>query len=311
MSDGPFAARPPRPVAGVPPPSLADGREVAKGWLLGLLAAAPLEAAAAVPAGDLVADGPALCAALLRAVGSNEDLERLRAGHVPPAATAGRLAGAASPPAAAAAVARLRDAAWTALAAQAGPLDGPATAALAARLAHVCDVITARVLDERPPDAPGALRALEADLRASEEPWIVAIERRLAPAGAVQPAFAVLVVEAADADRLRAAGGEEAAAALGRVEQAVRAEVRPADAVVRERAGRLWVIAQGLEAAGARALGGRLAEAVGAGAAHRGVPLTVAIGAACCPSDATDARALATRAEEGLFAARAAGAPLA
>ena len=49
MSDGLDRARGPRAVAGVPPPSLADGEAVAKAWLLELLAVAPLAAAPTVP----------------------------------------------------------------------------------------------------------------------------------------------------------------------------------------------------------------------------------------------------------------------
>ena len=58
---------------------------------------------------------------------------------------------------------------------------------------------------------------------------------------------------------------------------------------------------------GARALALRIAVAVERAAAHRGVPLTASVGAAAFPADATDAQALAERAEEALFTARAGG----
>src|SRR4051794_41630726 len=89
MSDAPHGARVPRAVAGVPPPALADGEAVAKAWLLELVAGASLERAAAVPVAELAARGPALCAALLAAVGSAEGLERLGPRGGPPAPSAG------------------------------------------------------------------------------------------------------------------------------------------------------------------------------------------------------------------------------
>src|SRR5215218_1980207 len=120
MLDGAPAPRWPRPVAGVPPAALADGEAVAKAWLLELLAAAPLAAAASAPIAELAARGPALCAALLAAVGGEDALDRLRPGGADHAlaAGAGALAGADGPAAAAAAVAALRRAAWAALLAE-------------------------------------------------------------------------------------------------------------------------------------------------------------------------------------------------
>ena len=61
----------PPPVAGVPPAELADGVAAAHRWLVSLLAAAPLERAPQVPLAALVAEGPGLAAAVLRAVGSD------------------------------------------------------------------------------------------------------------------------------------------------------------------------------------------------------------------------------------------------
>src|SRR3954454_13472088 len=144
MSDGVHGPRVPRPVADVPPPALADGTAVAKAWLLELLAAAPLERAAAVPVEALAARGPALCAALLRAVGSNAALDEL----TPPggAAAAGELAGAGDPAGAVRALAALRRALWATLATALHPLDGPTAAALAERVAHVADIVAEAVL---------------------------------------------------------------------------------------------------------------------------------------------------------------------
>src|SRR4051812_34627831 len=145
MPDGLHGARPPRPVAGVPPPALADGEAVTKAWLLELIAGAPLAATAAVPVAELAARGPTLCAALLAAVGSQPELDRLAPGgdRTALAAAAGALAGTHDPAAAAAAVAALRRALWAALVGDMRDLDAAATAALADRVGHVADVVTA------------------------------------------------------------------------------------------------------------------------------------------------------------------------
>ncbi len=303
MVDGP---RVPRPVADVPPAALADGEAVAKAWLLELLAARPLADAPELPLADLAARGPGLCAAVLRAVGSRAGLDRLTPGGEAAAlaAAAGDLAGARDPAAAVAAVAALRRAVWAALAIPAadggtGPLDPGATAALAERVAHVADVVTAAVL----------ARPLADDLVAAEEPWRAAVERRLDAHRRDGATFALLVVEAADAERLLAAGGADAAA-LDAVEPAVRGAVRPGDAVVRERAGRVWVVAPGADGDAARALAGEIAAAVSAAAATHGAPLAASVGVAACPADGDEAGALGACADERLFAARAAGVPV-
>ena len=232
MSDGLDLARRPRPVAGVPPTALADGAAVAKAWLLALIAGAELGDAPGVPVADLAARGPALCTALLEAVGADAALDRLSPGgdRAALAAGAGALAGARDPAATARAVAALRRSLSGALARELRDPDASATAALGERVAHVADVVTAAAL------AP----AVATDLAGAEEPWRAAIERRIAPP-ARRP-FAVLAVEADDAERLLAAGGADAAALVA-FERAVRGAVGPGDAVVRERAGRLWVVA--------------------------------------------------------------------
>ena len=121
----------------------------------------------------------------------------------------------------------------------------------------------------------------------------------------------MLAIEVDDVERLLAADrGGDAARAVARVEAALREELRTADVVLRERPGRLWVVAVDVATAGARALGERLAAAAGSAALHA-TPLTVSIGFAACPADGTDAAALVAHAEEGVYAARAAGVRLA
>jgi GGDEF domain-containing protein len=336
MPEAPFGARRPHPVADVPPAALADGQAPAKGWLLALVAARPLHDAPALPMPDLARDAPALCAAVLRAVGSDADLSRLQAGGdlVGLAARAGELAGAGGPAATVAAVASMRGALWQALLETRAPLDAATTAALAERLAFVCDAVTAAALGAA--GDPGALaddgaaggavaRAGAAGdavagagagaagdavagfrVRDARADWGGAVDRLL---GDGRP-FALLAVEADGAPRLVAADAEAAAGAFARVEQAVRGELRPGDVLGRDEDGRLWIVAADLGAQGARALAERLADAVAAVAPLRGAPLTVSIGLAASPDDGADREALAGRADESLYAARAAGVPL-
>jgi Diguanylate cyclase, GGDEF domain len=290
MPEAPFGARRPRPVADVPPPALLDGQVTAKGWLLGLVAARPLAEAAALTAGAFARDAPALCAAVLRAVGSEADLGRLQPGGdlAALAAASGALAGAGDPSGVVAGLGALRAAAWEALTAVLHPLDAATTAALAERLAYVCEVVAAAALAEA--TAPPAA-------------WEDALRRAL-DRGAV----ALVAVEVADAARLAALGEERA---LADAERALREAAGPGAVVAREDDGRLWVVAPGLGLDESRALAERLTAAVAQVAPVRGAPLAAAAGVAIHPADGLDADALTARAEERLYEARAAGVPVA
>jgi GGDEF domain-containing protein len=355
MPEAPFGARRPHPVADVPPAALADGQAPAKGWLLALVSARPLRDAPALPVPDLARDAPALCAAVMRAVGSEAELRRLESGGdlAGLAARAGALAGAGGPAGAVAAVAALRAALWEALMVTMAPLDGPTTAALAERLAFVCDAVAAATLgavaaagaasagdaarlgaaaspggaaplgaaaspsaaaspDADAPPAEAAPTSGDDDVasfsvRDARGDWEAAVERLAAGA---RP-FALLAVEVDDAPRLAAADAPGAAEALARVERAVRDELRPGDVLGREKDGRLWIVAADLGAAGARALAERLADAVAAVPPLRGAPLSVSIGLAASPAGGADRDELTARADESLYAARAAGVPIA
>src|SRR5829696_1297704 len=57
-------------------------QSIAKGWLLLLLERAPLDAVGAIPAAELAAEGPAICAAAARALGSDVELARIGATDV-------------------------------------------------------------------------------------------------------------------------------------------------------------------------------------------------------------------------------------
>jgi GGDEF domain-containing protein len=307
MPEASFGAGRPPPVADVPPAALADGQVPAKGWLLHLMAARPLHDAPAIPTAELAREGPALCAAVLRAVGSEAELPRLApAGDLAAlAARAGAMAGAGSAAAAVAAVGRLRAALWEALAATMPTLDTATTAALAQRLAFVCDVVAvATVGASGRRGEPAGLRVRDA--RPDGGDWRAAAERHVREARG----FALLALEVDDAQRLVAADVEGAAArALARVEEAVRAELRPGDVMQHADDGRLWIVAAELGATGGRALAERLADAVAGAATLRGAPLSASIGLAASPADGTDCAALAARADEALFAARVAGVP--
>ncbi|MFI5004326.1 MAG: diguanylate cyclase domain-containing protein [Solirubrobacterales bacterium] len=124
--------------------------------------------------------------------------------------------------------------------------------------------------------------------------------------------FAALLIEIVGVEWL--AQAEPAAGLknlLDRVEVAIGPELRPSDAIVRESPGRWWLMASRTDPRGARTLAERLARTVRAAARHRGQPLELAIGVAVCPDDGEDAAALAAHADVGLYAARAAGQPVA
>ena len=147
---------------------------------------------------------------------------------------------------------------------------------------------------------------------AVHEPWRTPIERRLERQLQDGRPFSVLAIEVDDLDRLLAsATGREVVEAIEAAERAICGELRPADMLVRERLGRYWLTAPETDLASGRALGQRLADAVSAAAFHHGAPLAVSIGLAVAPHDAMDADMLSAHADEGLFAARAAGVRLA
>jgi GGDEF domain-containing protein len=149
------------------------------------------------------------------------------------------------------------------------------------------------------------------DLTEAGPPWLGAIGRRLARRDADGLPFAVLVVEVDDLDRLLASqAGREVALALEEAERGLTAELAPADLVVRERLGRWWLTSPDRDPAAARDLGTRVAAAI-ARAQLGGAPLAASIGVAVCPDDGDSLDALAGRADEGMFAARAAGVPVA
>ena len=139
-------------------------------------------------------------------------------------------------------------------------------------------------------------------------PWTAAIERRLVRHREDGLPFSVLCVELVDLDRLVASDHDgDIARLLETAEAGMCAQLRPADALVRERPGRYWLTTPETDAAEARVLAHRIVAGVAAAPGHRGAPLQAAVGVSSCPADGMDAGELENRAEEGLFAARAAG----
>ncbi len=167
---------------------------------------------------------------------------------------------------------------------------------------------------ERPTDAPAVRRRTGAGWdghAAAAPPWLAAIVRQLERHSQDGRPFAVLLAEVDDLDRLLAGGVDrEVAAAVEEAERALTVELAPSDLVVRERLGRWWLTTPERNGAGARSLAERVAAAVGSAVLH-GVPLTASVGVAVCPEDGADLDALAGRADEGMYAARAAGVPVA
>ncbi|HST42070.1 MAG TPA: diguanylate cyclase [Conexibacter sp.] len=122
---------------------------IAKGWLLLLLERTPLDAVGSIPAATLAAEGPALCAALARGLGSEAELDRLRPeGDLAPlAARIGPLCGAADAIETVGAVEALRACLWAAaLESDAHARDAAFVGRLSERLATVTAVVTATAL---------------------------------------------------------------------------------------------------------------------------------------------------------------------
>lgn len=124
---------------------------IAKGWLLLLLERAPLDAVGTLPAATLAAEGPALCAAVARGLGSDLELDRLRpSGDLAKLVRRiGPLSGATDAAATIAAVDALRACLWVAaLDARAGTREAGAVGELAERLAEVTAVVMGTALSE-------------------------------------------------------------------------------------------------------------------------------------------------------------------
>ena len=133
------------PALDAPVAGLGDAEALAKAWLLELIAARPLGEAARLPTERLGTDGPALVAAVIGALVSDRELERLSPeGDLSGlAAAAGSIAGAGGPAEVVAALERLRSVVWAAIERTA---PGSPPLHLAGRLAHVCGKVAEAAL---------------------------------------------------------------------------------------------------------------------------------------------------------------------
>src|SRR5258708_2334408 len=125
------------PALDAPVAGLDSAEALAKEWLLELIGSRPLGEAVRVSTDRMAADGPALVAAVVAALVSDRELERLAADgeKAALAAAAGAIAGAGRPAEVVAALERLRSVVWAAIERTA---PGSPPASLAGRLAHVC-----------------------------------------------------------------------------------------------------------------------------------------------------------------------------
>ena len=273
MQPGAPRRRPARPVPEAPIEALAaDAERLAKGWLLAVIEQQPLSEAAGILAGEWAAEGPRVCEAVVRALGSDEALERLRSRRF---AAPGEL----DP---------LRAVVWSALRAAWAEAEPDQVWDLGERTAVVIQALG------------GA--------RAAGPGWPRALEDAIVRARAGDEPLAVVLVELVDADRILAVErAGECAAVLARFGEAVRGAAGPELTIVDEGEGRVWVIAPGAGRDGALALGSRIGSAVRAAPPWREAPLAAAVGVALLGEHGEDGGSLIAAAEESMFAAAAAG----
>jgi GGDEF domain-containing protein len=291
-----------RAVADAPVDALLErAEELAKGWLLALLEQAPLARAPSILTADLARDGPAICAAVVRALRADEDLERIAVGGELEqlVSSAGALAGAQTPAEASLAVETMRAVIWSALLDALPDPDCEQLAQLAERLSLVGEVTRG-----------AALRRLAAPRPPSpaESDWPRALEAEITRSRREGSPLSLLLLELEEAERMLAVEpAQEAAATFDRFAELVRASARPGDLLVYESASRAWVLAAGIGRDGAEQLGSELAGAVRTAESWRGAPLRVTVGVAVLGEEADDAAGLIEAAEEARFAAAASG----
>lgn len=307
MSLPPLSARP-RPLADAPVDALlARAPELARDWLLTTLADAPVELLSILPAAEFARRAPELCGALCRALSSDTELARLGvSGDLRPlAAEVLPVAGALDAAACVAAVERLRRVLLRGALDELRGAETDLVLGLADRLAYACSLVAGAGL-EGTVAVPVAAAPEEGEAPANPlevlDAWLTDRDRAGRP-------LALLLAELDDRGRLDLIEGSAApGGGLSRqLLDAARTVLRDADAALPDEEGRVWLIADGVTRAGAEAIARRLEGAVRALGSWRGAPLTAAVGVALHPADGDDAAALAATAEEGVFAAAAAG----
>jgi GGDEF domain-containing protein len=285
--------------------------ELAKAWLVELIERRPLQDAAELVAGGLPREGPRLCAAVVRALGSDHELAALEPGGASEglAVHAGELVGAHEPAAVLEALAALRSVIWAALRDAVSDPDHELVAQLAERLARVEGVLLLGALGRRAAQ-PGSPADGEEIRRPGAPLWRAAIDEEVARARATRSELSLLLVELEDADRLRAIEPEaEASAIFGRFAQALRGELGRDELFARAGEEQAWVIARGSDRNAARTLAQRIAAAVGSAPPWLGAPLRASVGIAVLGEDGLDGESLVEQASQSQLAASAAGVP--
>jgi GGDEF domain-containing protein len=325
MSMGPPRRRRARPVADAPVAELlARADDLAKGWLLALIEDAPLGEMPTILASELARDGPRLCAAVVRALADDTELERLRSGSAlePLAASAGGRAVAGGVEAAVRAIDALGAVIWSAVRAEVADPTADQVAELAERLAAVLEQLRGAVLRrtdggdhgaDAPPPEPAPAAAL-APLQDAREPsrqhplWLAAFEEEVERALRLGSPLSLLLAELDEADRIVAVEGTtRAEEVFGLFGRSVRGTVRRQDTLACETDTRAWIIARDTGRVGARSLAERVADAVRTSPSWRGAPVGVTIGIAVLGEDGRDSAGLIDAAEEARFLAQASG----
>jgi|SRR5579884_807549 len=308
MAPLPPRRRRPRPLPDAPIGSLLGRSEaLARAWLIALVEERPLQEAGRIHLPELIAAGPALCEAMLRALADEAQLRRLQSGGEGGrlAAVAKHVAASESPEAVSHAVECLRSVLWWALCEEFTDASPDQLFHLGDRLALVSELVRSAALRDptRVRGTPAVGRADEGE----EDIWQQLLSAAVARAQREGAPLALVLVELEDTDRLVAAAGpEKAAEVLGRFEAAVW-EAATGQGEVLSDAGRAWVIAPGVDRPGANALAGRVTAAVAAAEPWAGAPLRAAAGVAVYGEDGADAGSLVAAAELAKFTAQASG----
>jgi GGDEF domain-containing protein len=278
MDSAPPRRRRARPVPEAPIEALVARAEVlAKGWLLAIVEQEPLSRAGEIAAGEWASEGPRACAAILRALGSDEELERIPAG-------VGRLAGSRG-------LDPLRAVIWSALRSAWPDAQPDQVWDLGERLAAVVEALRGSAADE-----------------AVAARWPDALSEAIAAARDDRKPLALLLVELSDADRLIAVEtAEEARDVLSRFRAAVRGSLGPRQLALDDGEARVWVLAPGAARGDALARAATVAAGVRAATPWRGAPLIASLGVAMLGADGQDAGSLIAAAEEAMLSAAAGG----
>jgi len=299
--------RRPRPLPDAPIDLLlARSEALARGWLIALIEEVPLEEAARIRLPELVAGGPAVCEAVLRALGDDGQLRRLEKGAEAErlAAVARELGGGGGADAVSRTVECLRSVIWWAMREEFANASSDQLFHLGERLALVAELIRAAALRE--PGQPRVAAPAQVE-EGGDEIWQQLLSAAVSRAHREANDLALVLVELVDTDRLLAVAlPEEATEVVARFEAAVWDAASERGEVLSE-SGRAWVIAPGLDRRGANELAGRVVAAVTTAEPWRGAPLRASAGVAQLGEDGEDATSLVAAAEMARFAAEAAG----